>query len=58
MIIRLYELIKDVHKGRPQDLTVLTPASAYLGLLQAKCNSNVRIWQTPPSFCGADVLYG
>ena len=32
------------------------PASAYFGLLQAKINSSIRIWQTPPHF-GADVLY-
>jgi len=30
----------------------------YFGLLQAKINSSVRVWQIPhPSF-GADVLHG
>ena len=48
-----------IHKGRPQNLTVfypLPPVSAYFGLLQAKINSRVRIWQTPSLlWCGRSL---
>ena len=46
--------IKDVRKIWPFfTLSRLPPVSAYFGLLQAKINSSVRIWQTPlPPWCG------
>ena len=36
-----------IHKGRPQNLTPLSPVSAYVGLLLSKINSSVRSRQTP-----------
>ena len=49
---RSYGPLGAIHKGRPQNLTVLTPPPArphIFCLLKAKINSSVQIWQTPPS---------